>query len=41
MLQQFYQWLKSFFVKKAAEQTFSGWIKDDKDERDQIFGETK
>lgn len=43
MWQKFVDWLKSFFVKeeKILGQKFSGVIRDLKDERDHIFGETK
>lgn len=44
MLQSFIDWFVGLFFKKKVEQaaeTFSGWIKDEPDARDQIFGETK
>jgi len=36
MLTKFINWVKSFFRKPKVE-TFSGWIKDTEDSRDQIF----
>jgi hypothetical protein len=44
MWQSFISWLVGLFVQKKIEQvaeTFSGWIKDEFDARDHIFGETK
>ena len=52
MWQAFIDWLKGLFgsedsssfedpVEELDDQTFAGWIKDEPDARDQIFGETK
>jgi len=41
----FLTWLLSFFEKhhldSKIDHAFEGWIKDDPDSRDQIYGETK
>lgn len=39
MLHAFIEWICSFFKDIEEEYTFSGWIKDTPDSRDQIFKE--
>ena len=42
MWHAFITWLRSLFAKdEPVVETFDGWIKDDPDHRDQIYGETK
>lgn len=41
MIKKLISWIRSLFAKKEEEQVFSGWIKDDVDSRDQIYGESK
>lgn len=43
MWQKFVAWVKALFgiKQEVALPTFSGWIKDTPDSRDQVYGETK